>query len=172
MRNGYSRLDLSRRQHFGIGAVQDHRIAAPDKGIALRIGMDQVQDAALADHRVVVEVLLQPFPELQREFVERFIAIQQIVGADDRGVAADIAATDPALFEHGDALLPEFLGQIVGGRQPMPAAANDDDVIVGLWFGITPGRLPALVAGQRLFDDLETGIPHESRSPFAHPIEY
>ena len=41
-----------------------HRIAAARVGIALRIGMIQIQHAALADHRVVVEILLESFPEL------------------------------------------------------------------------------------------------------------
>jgi hypothetical protein len=110
--------------------------------------MIQVQHAALADHRVVIEILLQSFPQLHREFVKRDVAGQQIVGADDRGVAADIAAADPCLFKHrdvGDAVLP---GEIIGGRKAMTAAADNHDVIFVAGFGVAPLRLPALVAGE------------------------
>ena len=56
-------------EQFGVDAVQPHRIATPGVGVALRVGMAEVQDAALADHRVVVQVLLQSFPEFQRKLV-------------------------------------------------------------------------------------------------------
>ena len=49
-----------RVEQLGIDAVHAHRIAAPRIGVALRVGVIEVEDAALADHRVVVEVLLQP----------------------------------------------------------------------------------------------------------------
>jgi hypothetical protein len=47
-------------EQFGIDAMQAHGIAAPRIGIALRVGVAEVQHAALADHGVVIEVLLQP----------------------------------------------------------------------------------------------------------------
>ena len=53
-------------EKFGIDSMQPHRIAAPDVGVALGIRMEQVDDAALAHHRVEVEILLEPFPELHR----------------------------------------------------------------------------------------------------------
>ena len=48
------------------------RMALPRRaiGVALRVGMVEVQHAALADHGVVVELLLEPFPELHRHLVE------------------------------------------------------------------------------------------------------
>ena len=52
-------------QQFGVCAIQDHRVAPPDKRVALRVRVHQVDDAPLADHRVVIQVLLQPFPEFQ-----------------------------------------------------------------------------------------------------------
>ena len=122
--------DLRGGQKIGIGPVQHHGIAAPDEGVALRVGVDQVENPALADHGVVVQVLFQPFPELEREFIEGLIPVEQVVGADDGGVAPHVAAADPALFQHGDARLLEFLGQIIGRGKAMPAAA-DDDVIIG-----------------------------------------
>jgi hypothetical protein len=70
---GIHRADLLAVEQFGIDAVQDHRVAAPGEGVALRVGVDQVEHAALADHGVVVEVLLQPLPQLHRPFVERLL---------------------------------------------------------------------------------------------------
>ena len=143
-------------QQLRVGAVHDHRVAATGIGVALGVGVEQVQDAALADHRVVVEVLLQPFPQFQREFVERLVPVQQIVRADDGGVAAHVAAADPALFQQGDARLLVFLGKVIGRGQPMPATADDDVIIGRLRCGVAPCGRPALVAGKGLADHPET----------------
>ena len=127
-------------EQFGIHAVDAHGIAAPREGIALRIGVAEIQDAALRDHGVEVEVLLEALPQLHRPFVERIVARQHVVGADDRGVAADVAGAQPALLQHrhiGEAML---LGEVIGRRQAMPAAADDDDVIFRLRLGLAPGR--------------------------------
>ena len=66
-------------QQIGINPVKPHGIAAPRVGIALSIGVKQVQDTALGDHGVEIEVLLQPLPELHRELVKRVVALKQIV---------------------------------------------------------------------------------------------
>ena len=42
----------------------------------------------------------------------------------------------------------------------MAAAANDDDIIFRFGFGFSPNRLPAFVAGQTFFENLETRIFH------------
>ena len=131
---------------------------APREGIALRIGVDQVHDAALADHGIVVEVLLQPFPQLQRKFIKWLIAIQQIVGADNGGVAPHIASAQIALFQHRNACLIELTRQIIGRGQTMPATADDNVVIFSLRHRITPDGLPALVPSQCFNDDPETRI--------------
>ena len=86
-------------EQFGVDAVDAHGVAAPGIGVALAVGMKQVQHAALADHGVVVDVLLQPFPQLQRLLVERDIAGLLVIRPDDRGVAADVARAEPALLD-------------------------------------------------------------------------
>mgnify|MGYP004173491979 FL=1 len=113
-------------KEFGIGAVEDHRVAAPPVGVALGVRMIDIVDAALADHRVVVEILPQPFPQLQGEFVEGLVPVEEIVGPDDGGVAADIAAADPALFQNRDRGFAELAGQVIGCCKPVPAAAPMD----------------------------------------------
>ena len=50
----------------------------------------------------------------------------------------------------------EDLGEVMRGGQPVPAAADDDDVVMRLRFGVAPGGRPALVAGEGFLDDLET----------------
>ena len=147
-------------EQIGIDAVQSHRIAAPRVGVALAVGVIQVQHATLADHGVVVQGLLQAFPELHRQFVEGDVAGQQIIGADDRRVAADIAAADPALFEHGDIGEAVLLGEIIGGGEAVAAAADDHGVIRGFGFRIAPGRRPAAMAGHRVAKQGEERIVH------------
>ena len=127
------RAHLLAVEQLGIDAVQAHGVAAPRVGVALGVGMVEVEHAALAHHGVVVEVLLQPLPELHRPFVERRVAGQQVVGADDRGVAADVAGADLALLQHRDVGDAVHLGQVVGRRQPVSAAADDDDVVGRPW---------------------------------------
>ena len=82
-------------EQFGVDAVQSHRIAAPRVGVALGVGMVEVQHAALRHHGVEIKFLLQSLPEFHREFIEGVVARQQIVGADDRRVAADVAGAEP-----------------------------------------------------------------------------
>ena len=126
--------DLVAVQQFGVDALQPDRVAAPREGVALAVGMEQVEQAALGHHRVVVEFLRQPLPELERVLVELGVAAQQVVRPDDGGVAPDVAAAEPALLDHRDIGDSVVLGEVVGGREAMPAAA-DDDVIGGLRLG-------------------------------------
>jgi hypothetical protein len=141
---------LRRIEQLGIHAVQPHRIAAPGGGVALGVGVEQVQHAALADHGVVVDVLLQPLPQFQRPFVKGRVGRQQIVGTDDRGVAPDIARADPAFLDDGDVGQAVLAGEVIGCRKPVPPAADDHDVIEGLRVGLPPDRLPALLPGHGL----------------------
>ncbi len=119
-------------EKLGIDAVQPHGVAAPRIGIALSVRVTEIEDAALRDHRVVVDVLLEPLPELHARLVERDVAGKQIVRAHDRRVAADVAGADPALLDDGDVAQAVALGEIVGGRKAVPAATDDDDVIAWL----------------------------------------
>jgi len=106
-----------------------------------------------------------PLPELEGHLVERFVARQHVVGADDRGVAPDIAGADPALFQHRDVAQPEFLGEVVGCGEAMSAATDDDDIIFGLRLRLAPDRSPALVAGQPLAEDSQGGVAHGMTCP-------
>ena len=130
--------------------MQTHRIAAARIGVALRVGMKEVQHAALADHRVVIDRLLQPFPQLHRLLVEGRVAWQQVIGADDRRVAPDIAGADERAFQYGDVADPVFFREVERGCEPMPPAAHDDDVIGRLRRRVAPLGTPIALAAKGL----------------------
>src|ERR1019366_10346561 len=92
------------------------------------------------------------------ELVEMRVRVEVIVGADDRRVAPGVAATQPALLEHGDVVHPVFLGQVVGRGQAMPAAADDDGVVALLRRRTAPRQRPVLVVGERVAGEGENRI--------------
>ena len=134
-------------EQFGIHSIETQGIAAPHIGIALGVGVAQVQHAALRHHRVEIDVLLQPFPQLERQFIKGGIAGQQIVGTDDGGVAPDIARADIAFLDHGNAADIVVLGEIMGSGQTMTTAADNHHIIMTRRLGAAPGRRPAALAG-------------------------
>lgn len=80
----------------------------------------------------------------------------EIVGADDRRVAAGIAAPEPALVDDGDIGDAVLAGQIIGGSQTMAAGADDDHVIFGFRLAVRPLLVPVLVAGQGIPQKIES----------------
>ncbi len=140
-------------EQFGVDPVQPHRVAAPDRRVALAVAMEQVQHAALAHHGVEVDLLLQPLPQLQRRLEKREIAGQQVVGANDRRVAADVAAADETLLHDSDVPDPVPLREMVRGREPVAAAADHDHVVMRLRLRFAPHRPPAGVAAQPFLQD-------------------
>ncbi len=113
-------------------------------------GVRQHHHAARAEHDIVVEVVRQPFPELQRVVVEGGTLVVEIVRAADGGVAPGIAAAEPALLQHGHVGDLVDLRQVVGGGEPMAARTDDDDVVGGPWLRAPPRGLPLLVPAERV----------------------
>ncbi len=113
--------------------------------------------AARREHDVVVELLRQVLPQLQRVVVERRALVEEVVGADDGGVAAGVAAADPALLQHRDVAQAVLARQVVGSAQPVAAAADDDGVVRGLGLGSAPLRRPAALAGQAAAQERQAG---------------
>ena len=162
---GHQLAHLVAAEQLRILARQPHGVAAPRERVALPVGMVEIDHPALRHHRVEIQLLLQPLPLLQRMGEKRLIALKQVVGPHDRGVAPDIARAEIALLEHrhiGDAVV---LRQVIGGGQPVPAAADNDHIIMAFGLRLPPGRLPALVAGQRLFENGKCGIFHDHPGP-------
>src|SRR5580765_6002094 len=89
--------------------------------------------------------------------------VPQIVGADDRRVAPGIAEADRPLFQHRDIADPVLLGEIIGGREAMPAAADDDHLVTRPRRRLAPGRPPAAVPAQRVTREGEDRISLHAR---------
>src|SRR5439155_25930611 len=107
--------------------------------------------------------------QLQRMLVDPRTGVPQIIGADDRRVAPGIAKADRALFQHRDVLDAVLLGEVVGGCQPVPAAADDDHLIARPRRRFAPGRLPGAVPEKRVAGEGEGGISLHARRLIAEP---
>src|SRR5215467_10715224 len=84
--------------------------------------------------------------------------VPQIVGANHGGVPPGIAAAQPSLLDHRDIGNAMLLGEVIGRRQAMPAAADDDDVIGRPRLGAAPGLGPVFVVAARVARQAEDGI--------------
>src|SRR3954451_6909040 len=82
--------------------------------------------------------------------VEPGALVPQIVGADDRRVAAGIAEPDRAAFHDRNFANPVLLGEIIGGGEPVAATADDDDLIARFRRRFAPHRPPAAMPAERL----------------------
>jgi putative Ca2+/H+ antiporter (TMEM165/GDT1 family) len=60
--------------------------------------------------------------------------------------------------------MPVHLGEIVGGRQAVAAAADHDDVVFGFRSGVAPCGRPAAMAAKRLSQQIEHRIADGARS--------
>src|SRR5438270_4029275 len=75
--------------------------------------------------------------------------VPQVIGADDRRIAPGIAEADRAFFEHRDIPDPVLLGEIIAGRQTMPATADDDHPVMRPRRRFAPQRRPAAMLPER-----------------------
>ena len=110
----------------------------------------QHHDAARRIHDIVVEVLAEPVPQFYRMIVDAGGFVVEVVGADDRRVAAGVAAPQPALFKHSDIGDAVLLCKVVGRGKSVPASAHDDDVIFVPGIRRRPLLFPPLVAAHGL----------------------
>ena len=98
----HQRLHLRAADGLRVHTEQAHLVGAAREQIPLRLGVEQVEGAALAHHRVEVELLLQALPEFQRELIEADVGRVEVVGAHDGRVAPDVAQSDRSLLQHRD----------------------------------------------------------------------
>src|SRR5690606_35792823 len=122
-----------------------------------------------AEHDVVVDLLRQPFPQLEGLLVQKGSFVPKVVGANDGGVAPGIAAAKPALLQHGDAAHAVLAGEVVGGGQAVTTAADDDHVVLARRLGAAPGALPVLVEAERVARQAEYGVPAHRQPVVARP---
>ena len=160
-RSGHERqpfADLVRTPKFGVDPIELHRVGEPRGHLELSLRMRKIEDAALAQHHVEIELARQPFIEPEREVVEGDRFGIEIVRPHDGGVAAGVAAAEPALLDHADARALVSLREVIGGREPMAAAADDDEVVSRLGLRLAPRLRPTFVAGEALANESEGGI--------------
>ena len=137
-------LDLLRADPLRVDAVELVRVDPAHRLADVPQGVRQVHHAALGEQEVVLQLLGQDLPELQGVLVHRRGLVPQVVGADDRGVAGHVPAGQPAPLQHGDVGHAVVLGQVVGGRQPVSAAADDHGVVGGLRVRVAPQEVRVL----------------------------
>ncbi len=113
--------------------------------------------ATRREHDVVIQYLREVFPKLQRVIVKRGAFVEEVIRADDGGVAPGVAAADPSLLEHGDVRQTVFFREVVGGAQPVSAAADDDRIVACLGGSLAPLLVPAAVARQAAPEQRQCG---------------
>ena len=141
---GQTFLTSSGRQPLGVDAVElvglDPAHAVADVLQAVR----EVEHAALAEQDRVVEVVLQALPELEGVLVDGRALVPQVVRPDQGGVAGHVPARQPAPLQHRHVGDPVVLGQVVRGREAVPAAADDDHVVGPLGLRVAPQEVGVL----------------------------
>ena len=142
-------------EDFRVDTVQTHRVGAANSGVALCVGVEQVHDAALAEHHVVVQVLTQALPQFHRVLVELRVGIQHVIGAHDGCVTAGVTAADVTFLQHRNVFNAMQFGQVVRCREAVATATDDHDIVVFFGLRIAPCARPAAVFIERLFDQGE-----------------
>ena len=96
--DGAELLRLFRRQPFIVDALQTvgMDVALEHLNVMHRVG--QHHHAARRIHDVVIEFCREVFPEFNRVLVKPLAFFPEIIRANNRGVAARIAAAEPALL--------------------------------------------------------------------------
>ena len=122
-------LDVLGREPFRVDAVESVGVDAAGALADVAQVVGQVHDPALAEEQVVVELLREALPELEGMLVDRGALVPQVVAADDRGVAGHVPAGQPAALDDRHVRDAVVLREVVGRRQPVPAAADDHDVV-------------------------------------------
>src|SRR5690606_7088214 len=110
-------------------------------------------------HDVIVQLVGERLPELHCMLVDRLALLPEVIRADDRRVAPRIAAAEPAFLKDGHVTDAVLLGEIIRGRQSMPAGTDDNDVVVGFGLRVAPLSWPALMASRRLTEKTEDRVP-------------
>ena len=138
-------LDAGRVEPLRVDAVEPVRLDPPHALADVVEVVREVEHAALGEEDVVAELLRQPLPELERVLVDRRALVPEVVGADDRRVAAHVAAADPAALEHRDVRHPVARREVVRGRQPVAAAADDHRLVGPPGVGRAPEEVGVLL---------------------------
>src|SRR6202035_1628033 len=139
------RFDLIDGEPLGIDPVEPIGVDAPHRFAAVAEAVHQAEDAALAEEDVVIELLPERFPQLERVLVDGGALVPEVVGADHGRIPGHVATGQPAPFEDGHVRDPFIPGEVIGGGEAGTTAAHDDDVVDALRFRIAPEPVGARV---------------------------
>jgi hypothetical protein len=84
---------------------------------------------ALGIHDVEVELVAEILKKRNGFRVKGDPLDGQVIGAHDRGIAPGVAAAEPTLLQNRNVADAVILGEMIGGSEPVSAAADDDDVV-------------------------------------------
>ena len=150
---GNALLDVLRAEHFRINAIHVYGIRPAPAHFHLMFAVTQRQDAPLAEHDIEVQLQREIFVKFQRVFVKSTAFRIEVVGSANLRVSSGISSTQPAFLEHSNVVDAVLARKVTSSGQAMTACANDDDVVMILWFGISPGTWPSLVPCQGIFKE-------------------
>lgn len=139
-------LRLLRRQPLVVDAIQAVRMDVALEGLDIVNVVREHHHAALGIHDVVVQILGQRFPKIERAVIKTRALVIEVVRADDSRVATRVAAAEPALVDHRDIGDPMLLREVVCRTQAVPAGADDHHVVSSLGLGIRPLLSPVRLA--------------------------
>src|SRR6185437_12652713 len=92
--------DLVRTPQFRVDAVELHRVHEAGGDLEIGFSVGEIEDAALAQHDVEIELARQPLIKPERKVVEGDRFGIEVIRSYDRRVAAGVAAAEPALLDH------------------------------------------------------------------------
>ena len=137
-------LDLGRRDHRRVDALQLVDLGPPVHRPQRRVGVGEGEVAAFAEHHVEVQVVRHRVVEVEAAVVERHAFRRQIVRAHDGGVPARPAAAEVLLVDDrnvGDAMV---RCEVVRRGESVDTAADDHHVVGALELRLTPDPRPRL----------------------------
>ena len=123
---------------------------APARITQLGPGLNNLHLPTLADHQVEIEALAEVFPQAQVLVLKTDAGLAQVIRADDGGVAAGVAAAQPATLKNGHPPQSLIAHQVPGSGQAMTATTDHHCVVTGCWLSQTPGTRPAAMTEKSL----------------------
>jgi len=157
---GHELAHGGRVQIFAVDPVDVERVRPAAEHLFVVTAIADREQPARAEHDVEVEFFRQRLVEAQRKVVDVGALAEEVVGADDGRVPSRIAAADPAAFDHRDVPHPVLFGEVIGGRETMPAAADDHDIVGRLGLRAAPCLRPVVVAAKRVLRERQGRIAH------------
>ena len=94
--------------------------------------MGQREVAALAEQHVPTKLVRKVFIKLDGSLVERNAFRRAVIRADDRGIAAAVAAAQIALFEKRYPAYAVLRTEVVGRRKPVHSGSDNHHIVAGL----------------------------------------